>query len=121
MAPAKLAETTNAGTVDPAARRPAFGPARVVFERELTFTPDHERSAWLGEEAIDLSEHALAPIELCFEAHGIDGGPVDSRFFWLAPSIRSDRGDADEPDDAAGSPQQQAEREKRLRALGYVD
>jgi hypothetical protein len=118
--PARAVAPSGAAS-DPSPQRPAFGPARVVFERDLRFTPDPEHSSWLGEEAIDVSEFALAPIELCLAAHGLDGGPADSRFFWLAPSIRSDRSDAEESDAPAGSPEQQAQREKRLRALGYVD
>ena len=68
-----------------------------------------------------MHEYALAPVELCFSAESSDGGPPDPRFVWLNPAIRSAARDTDEPEVPAANARQQVEREKRLRALGYVD
>jgi hypothetical protein len=95
--------------------------ASIVFERDLRFTPRRQPSSHFEEAKVDLHEYALAPVELCFSAKSSDGGPPDPRFVWLNPAIGSTAGDTDEPEVPAADPRQQAEREKRLRALGYVD
>jgi hypothetical protein len=100
-----------------------LGSARVVFERELRSAPESasDPPPPFTEEHIDLREHGLESIELCFAAKGADGGPPDARFFWVDPIIRSARSESGDEDAGSEPRRGKAQYEKRLRALGYVD
>jgi hypothetical protein len=111
--------TPVAATGEPTAAG-ARGQGRVIFGRVVRVSPVAD--AWpIHVERIDLFEHGLDTLELCFAAKGLDGGPPDPRFFWLEPNVVPADGASEEADNRPASSNEAARREKRLRALGYVD
>jgi hypothetical protein len=107
--------------------------SRVLFTRQVRFDPRPDgQPPPLLEERINLRAHGLETIELCFAAKAPDGAPPDPRFVWVNPVIRTARAKIDgnqkaeetettEEAPEAVDPEEQAVREKLLRAHGYVD